>query len=184
MTEPHIRPLAPEALDPQLRHDLAHAQGCRALSNTVLPRIWARRPELAQAQLALHTRFYDSNIVSTRLLELVRLTIAAINDCEVCRVARKSDAVSESDVECLTTDRDRFDPAERSAMDFAELLAADHLSIDRETIDRMRRHYTDAEVTEIAMFAALMIGSGRLAYALRAYPAATDQEIPIASEPY
>lgn len=169
MPDPLIAPVPDDELSPEVASAIAAARHDGALSSNVLPRIWARRPELAQAQIALHRRFYDSSILPERLLELVRLRIASINQCEVCQTSRKSADVSEEDIACLAGDDPRFTPAERAALAFAEAFAVDHLGMGPYDIDRLRSHFTTDEIVEIAMFAALMVGSGRLAYALRAF---------------
>ena len=60
----------------------------------------------------------------------------------------------------------RTDPAfserERLAMEFAELLALDHKSIDDDLFKRLRAEFTDAEVLELGVAAAQYIGMGRL----------------------
>ncbi len=164
---PLIAPL--DDVDEDVAAAIAGARLSGALSSTVLPRIWARRPELAAAQIALQSRFYDSAILPGRLLELVRLRIASLNECQICQTSRKSDDVTEDDVACLANDDDRFTPAERAALSFASALAADHLSIGADEIDTLRDHFTDDEIVELGMFAALMSGSGRLAFAFRAF---------------
>jgi alkylhydroperoxidase family enzyme len=164
-----IAPLEDEALATDVSAAITQARRDGVLSSTVLPRIWARRPELAHAQIALQSRFYDSAILPGRLLELVRLRIAGLNQCQVCQSSRKSDDVTEDDVACLADDDARFTPAERAALSFATALATDHLSIDSDEIDALRDHFTDDQVVELGMFAALMVGSGRLAYAFRAF---------------
>ncbi|MBZ4521773.1 carboxymuconolactone decarboxylase family protein [Mycobacterium avium subsp. hominissuis] len=117
----------------------------------------------------MHSRFYDSSVLPGRLLELVRLRIASINQCQVCQTSRKSPDVTEDDVACLGDDDERFTPAERAALSFTSLLAADHLSLGEEEISRLRGYFTDEQIVELGMFAALMVGSGRLARALRAF---------------
>jgi alkylhydroperoxidase family enzyme len=169
VSAPLIAPLSGTEVAPDVAAAIVQAQHDGALSSTVLPRIWARRPELAHAQIALHSRFYDSSVLPARLLELVRLRIASINQCEACQTSRKSAEVTEEDIACLSDDDERFSTAERAALSFATLFASDHLSIGELEIDGLRMHFTDEEVVELAMFAALMVGTGRLAYALRAF---------------
>ena len=164
-----IAPLDEQAIATDVAAAITQARRDGVLSSTVLPRIWARRPELAHAQIALQSRFYDSAILPGRLLELVRLRIAGLNQCQVCQTSRKSDDVTEDDVACLADDDARFTSAERAALSFATALATDHLSIDSDEIDALRDHFTDDQLVELGMFAALMVGSGRLAYAFRAF---------------
>ena len=167
---PAIDPIAPEALDPRVREAIEQAASTGALGQDLTTAyMWAHRPELALAQLPLHARYHDSNILDERLLELVRLCIALINDCTACKAARKSDAVSEEDVDCLSSSDPRFSERERAAMRFAELFGADHTAIGQGVIDDLRRHFSDAEIVELAMFCGLMLGSGRFAYVLRTY---------------
>ncbi|BCQ07368.1 hypothetical protein JMUB5695_00789 [Mycobacterium heckeshornense] len=169
MPHPLIPPVPETELPSDVASAITQAQRDGALSSTVLARIWAWRPELAHAQITLHSRFYDSAILPGRLLELVRLRIASINQCEVCQASRKYEGVSEEDIACLIGHVDRFTPAERAALNFAEAFATDHLSIGATEIQALREHFSTEEVVEIAMFTALMVGSGRLAYALRAF---------------
>lgn len=170
---PAIDPVAPDAVDPRVQKAIESAAATGALGKDwTTAYMWAHRPELALAQLPLHARYQDSNILDERLLELVRLSIAMINDCTACKAARKTNTVSEEDIACLSSSDPRFSERERAAMRFAELFAADHTAIDQAVIDDLRRHFTDAEIVELAMFSGLMLGSGRFAYVLRTY--ATD----------
>ncbi len=175
---PVLEPVPFDGLDPQVKDLLGRAQSVRSIAgDTTTPRLWAHRPELAAAQLALHTRFHDSNIVDGRVLELVRMSIAMINDCASCKAARKSDDVSEDDLVCLSSTDPRFSPRERSAMRFAELLAADHMAVDDDVMADLAAHFTPAEIVEIAMYSALMLGGGRFAYVMRGYE--TDERPPV-----
>ena len=167
MSLPLIAPL--DDLAPDVAAAISQAQATGALSSTVLPRIWARRPQLARAQVALQSRFYDSAILPGRLLELVRLRIAALNECQVCQSSRKSDDVTEDDVACLADGDARVSPAECAALAFAGALATDHVSIGADEIGTLRAYFTEDQIVELGMFAALMLGSGRLAYAFRAF---------------
>ncbi|MGX1675503.1 carboxymuconolactone decarboxylase family protein [Streptomyces sp. NPDC055400] len=148
---------------------MGEARASRALSSDLPVRIWAHRPELAKAQLRLQREAHEGRLLDGRLMELVRLRIAAANDCRACQVARKSDDVSEEDVACLSADDPRYTAKEAAALRFAELFAMDHLAIDDDVLGELHRHFTAAEIVELGMFAALMLGSGRLARALRAY---------------
>jgi alkylhydroperoxidase family enzyme len=163
-----LDPLPISGLNPELRGLIDKAVERRALSNTVLARLWSHRPELAAAQVALHTRFYDSNLLDGRLLELVRLRIAALNDCLPCKAARKSDQVAEAEVSCLSSQDERFTPRERAALAFAEGFALDHQGLGKDAIAGLLQQFSTPEIVELGMFVALMLGSGRLAHVLTA----------------
>lgn len=55
-----------------------------------------------------------------------------------------------------------FTPRERVALRFAELLAVDHHKIDDALFDELRRHFTDGQIIELGVSAALNLGLGRL----------------------
>ncbi|HEY7648072.1 MAG TPA: hypothetical protein VID04_03625 [Methylomirabilota bacterium] len=57
---------------------------------------------------------------------------------------------------------DLFSPRERAALTFADLMATDHHRIDDAVFAELRRHFSEAEIVELGMSAALFIGFGRL----------------------
>ncbi|WP_046259493.1 carboxymuconolactone decarboxylase family protein [Streptomyces sp. WM6386] len=164
-----VEPVPRADLDQELNVLIGKARASRALSSDLAVRIWAHRPELAKAQLQLQREVHEGRLLDGRLMELVRLRIAALNDCRACQVARKSDDVSEEEVACLSADDPRFTAREAAALRFAELFAIDHLAVDDVVLGELNRHFTAAEIVELGMFAALMLGSGRLVRVLRAY---------------
>jgi alkylhydroperoxidase family enzyme len=105
-----------------------------------------------------------------RVRELVRLQIAAVTQCRSCQVARKSDTVTDEDVACLAPDSPRFTAREQAALRFAQLFAADPLSIDAVVFEELRRHFSVDEIVDLGMFSGLMLAGGRLNKVLRGYP--------------
>jgi alkylhydroperoxidase family enzyme len=63
-----------------------------------------------------------------------------------------------------------FTPRERAALRFAELMAVDHHKIDDAMFAELRRHFTEAEVVELGVAAALNLGLGRLTAILGVEP--------------
>ena len=55
-----------------------------------------------------------------------------------------------------------FNEREKIALEFAELMALDHKSIDDDFFRRMRAQFSDAEVVELGMAIGQYIGFGRL----------------------
>jgi alkylhydroperoxidase family enzyme len=79
--------------------------------------------------------------------------------------------LSEAKVAALDDlDRDVFTPRERVALRFAELMAVDHHKVDDAVFAELRRHFTDAEVVELGVSAALNLGLGRLTAILGVEP--------------
>ena len=166
---PVIEPVPWAEIDPDLRTLIEVGRESRMLSTTIPPQLWAYRPDAAKGQLRLYEELFRRGVLDERLRELVRLRIAAINDCDACKLARKSDNVSEEDVACLSSDDERFTDRERAALRFAELFAVDHAAIDDQMFERLGAHFSNEEIVELGLFVALMLGNGRLTYVLRAY---------------
>ena len=116
-------------------------------------------------------------MLEPRLLELVRLRIAAYNDCVACQAARKSDAVTEEDIACLGSDNDRFSPREKLALEFTDLFVTDHFAIGDDHFRRMGAIFSKAEIIELGLFVAGAMGTGRFAHVLRAYD--HDDQLPV-----
>jgi AhpD family alkylhydroperoxidase len=166
---PVIEPVPWSNLDPQLRDLIDRGRSNGMLSTTIPPQIWAYRPGPAKEQLRLYEEFFQRGVLDERLMELVRLRIASINDCDACKLARKSDRVSEQEISCLSADDASFSRVERAALRFAELFATEHTALDDDVFAELAQHFSNEQIVELGMFAALMLGQGRLAYVLRAY---------------
>ena len=56
---------------------------------------------------------------------------------------------------------DLFNPRERAALTFAELMATDHHKVDDAVFAELRSHFSEAEIVELGVSTALFIGLGR-----------------------
>ncbi|MCU1358987.1 MAG: carboxymuconolactone decarboxylase family protein [Ilumatobacteraceae bacterium] len=166
---PVIEPVPMDELDPGLRAQIQAGRATGMLSTTVPPQIWAHRPALASAWLSTMSAIHDQGCLDERLRELVRLRIAGFTDCRACRVARKSDRVSDDDIACLSSDDPRFTEAERSALRFAERFTVDHASVGDELFIDLAQYFSAEQIVELTMFCALMLAGGRMTYVLRGY---------------
>jgi alkylhydroperoxidase family enzyme len=171
---PLIEPVPLEDLPADLAEAVARGRETRMLSSTLPVQIWAHRPAVALAWLGTIEAMHVGGVLDPRLRELVRLKIANITTCKACRIARKSDAVSEEDIACLSWDHPRFSPAEQAALRYAELFAGDYLAIDETIYAELERHFSTEEIVELNLFAALMLAGGRMTYVQRGYPEELD----------
>ena len=164
-----ISPVPLPALPDSLASALERGLRSGMLSSSVPVQVWAHRPPLAEAWLALLEQFHSHSLLGERLKELVRLKIASVTTCKACQLARKSDEVSEEDVACLATDSDRFTEAEQAALQFAELFAGDYMMLDDRHYVALSRCFSQAQITELNMYCALMLAGGRMTYVQQAY---------------
>jgi alkylhydroperoxidase family enzyme len=129
----------------------------------------ALRPELGEGLVALSNAVYGRSTLAPRIHELARMCIALANECEVCRNARYavgSDTGLDAAFYAHVADwRDwpGYSVREKLAAEYAEGLATDHLRLrdDADFWQRLHRHYSDAEIVDLAICCALWLGTGR-----------------------
>jgi alkylhydroperoxidase family enzyme len=64
-------------------------------------------------------------------------------------------------------DHDEYSEAERVAIEYAELFALDHLSIDDGFMVRLRSHFSDPDVLDLTICIADFLAFGRLTQVLK-----------------
>ena len=164
-----IRLLPPEEWTPELR-DLVQPEGRTDLELGNV-RIYAHRPEMAEAYVRFTAAIRSHGLLPARLVELVRLRVAFHNQCRSCMAIRYDDAVQDGVTEDLVCSLEQpeeapdLTDAERAALRFADLLASNHLAINDETIAELKAHFSEPEVVELGMHIALYVGYGRLSMA-------------------
>ena len=152
--------------DPEIR-ELTNADQASELERGAL-RIYAHCPELAKGLVRFKMALNGNRGLPERLIELVRLQVAFYNQCRSCMAIRYEDAKDDGLTEDLVCSLERpaeaknLTEAEKAAIEFGERMATDHLSIDDAFYDRLRRHFTEAEIVELATNVAFFVGFGRL----------------------
>ncbi len=136
-------------------------------------RMWALRPEMGAGAGALSHAIYEQSIVPVRERELARMRIALINGCAICRQWRKTtgaaEVMSEGDYTHVMQWRthDGYTDRERLAIEYAELFALDHHTIDGAFYDRMRATgFTDAEILDLTVCIGGWLALGRTLHVL------------------
>ena len=163
-----MSPLHPDDFTAELRAQvgedgLAHPEHLGSL------RVWARRPELASAIVAVRGAVAAASVLPPRLVELIRLRVAFHNQCRSCMAMRSAEAVADGVSEELVCELVRpeeapdLTEAERAALAYADALAVAHLEIDDALFDRLRLHFGDGEIVELGLHVAVFLGLGRVA---------------------
>ncbi len=162
-----ISKLTPDQLDPDLRR-LSRADD-RTPLELGLTRILGHQPEMAKGLMAFSGSLKRNRTLPARLIELVRLRIAFHNQCRSCMAIRYPDAMDDGLTEDLVCslekpmEADDLTEAEHIAIRYGELFATNHLAIGDAFYDELRQHFTEAEIVELGLNAALCVGIGRLA---------------------
>lgn len=164
-------PMIPAEEMPSELGDLLNA-GSRTPLELGNARIYAHRPDLAAAYVRFMGAVRGGRRLPDRLMELVRLRVAFHNQCRSCMAIRYEDGVADGVTEDLVCqleslgDAEDLTDRERAALEYADLLATNHLAITDETIAQLREHFTDPEVVELGMNVAVFIGFGRLSMSM------------------
>jgi AhpD family alkylhydroperoxidase len=130
-------------------------------------RVYARRPELAAALGRYMETLATNRVLPDRLIELVRIRIAFHNQCRSCMAVRYATGAVGGVTEDLVCSLEQpetaadLTEAERAAIAYADLLATDHLTVDDAVFDRLRQHFSEDEIVELCLNAALFVGMGR-----------------------
>jgi hypothetical protein len=111
---------------------------------------------------------FPNHLLDARLLELLRIRSGQLGGCEPCMGSRKHSSITDGDVACLRTPAERPDLTEREerALEFLDLLATDHFSIDDDTYRRLAEVFTTAEIVELGQTCGGMIGVHRFLHTL------------------
>jgi alkylhydroperoxidase family enzyme len=160
-------PLAePAELSPYLKaiHDSAPEENWIARH---FARVFAPNEALVKDYQAFYTPWHTggAGVLEPRLKELVRLRIATLNGCVLCKTVRMAPAVvteDEASAGVDHADEAGFTARERAAIHFAEKMALDHHNIGDDDVAAMRKLFSDAEFLELAMMAGQYIGFGRV----------------------
>ncbi len=80
------------------------------------------------------------SLLGGRILELIRIRSAQLGECQPCMQSRKHDSITDEDVACLIAPgHSDLTEQERLAVEFLDLLSADHHAIDDEIYRRAGR---------------------------------------------
>ena len=134
--------------------------------------VYAQAPAIAGVFLAFKKAVREFSVLPPRLVELVRLRVAFHNQCRSCMAIRYADGAADGVTEDLVCslekphEADDLTAAEKAALDFADRMATDHLSISDETFEELARHFSDEERMDLCFQVATYVGYGRMGSAL------------------
>jgi alkylhydroperoxidase family enzyme len=131
------------------------------------------RPSSGAALQELTTSIHAESQLSLEERELLRLAIATINDCQTCLAQRpttnEADGLVETFYESALCDGKVVAKTEREqlAIEFGERFALDHHGINDDFFVRLREHFDEGQILDLAMCSARYLGFGRLTKVLR-----------------
>lgn len=134
--------------------------------------LWTQRAQtLAPKAGAFSDAVYKRSTLPVREFEAARITIARVNDCQLClgfRAAkdapeRAGDAdLDEAFYDAVLGDKDGLSEREALAAEFAERFALDHRNMDEALWTRLHAAFSDDELVELGLCVGAWIAFGRL----------------------
>jgi alkylhydroperoxidase family enzyme len=167
---PRIAPIPVEELSSRSR-EIVEAGVAAGLYATPVPlQIFAyRSAQLEQVNMA-RTQLGVGTLLGGRILELLRIRSAQLGECAPCSQSRKHDSITDEDVACLIAPgHDALTPQEQMAVEFIDLLSADHHAMDDEFYKRLGEHFTVAQIVELGFTCAGVMGLHRFIHTLDVY---------------
>ncbi|MDA8752603.1 carboxymuconolactone decarboxylase family protein [Halieaceae bacterium] len=162
-----IQKLPLDAWDAELR-TMTQADDCSPIEQGLM-RMFAHCPEQAKGFVNFAGSLRTGRMLPERLVELVRLRVAFHNQCRSCMAIRYADAIADGVTEDLVCTLENppestdLSDAEKLAIEYGERFATNHLSLDDAFHERLREHFSEAQIVELGMTVALFVGFGRLA---------------------
>jgi hypothetical protein len=111
---------------------------------------------------------FPRHLLEGTLLELLRIRSAQLGGCAPCSVSRKVEGATEDLVACMVDPLpgDGLTAREMVALEYLGLLATDHFSIGDDMYRRLAEHFTTAEIVEMGLTCAHMIGTHRFMHTM------------------
>lgn len=161
-----IRLLEMSEMEPQMAETVIKVDEMTGDSTAM--RAVAHRPDIVQAFGTFYWTLQMEGLLDRKLVELVRLSVAQINQCKNCLNSRYQDSIDEGLTEELVAALPQaetsglFTDREKAAISFAQKMASDHYSVGDADFVRLHEHFSEKEIVELGFDVAQFIGIGRL----------------------
>jgi len=105
---------------------------------------------------------YNRTKLPAREFEAARITMARINDCNICKTLRTEGGPDEAFYDAVLGDKGGLSDREALAAEFADRFATDHLEMDDALWERLHAAFSDDELVELGLCVGSWLAFGRL----------------------
>lgn len=129
--------------------------------------LWTLRPEMQGMVEAMITTVYRDSALPASEREVARMKIAQLNACNACSTFRAPSVIASgvsADAYEHLDDYESYDgytPRQRLAIEYAARFTTEHGSIDDALFARLREVFSDPEILDLTLCAAVYLGLGR-----------------------
>jgi hypothetical protein len=164
---PMLEPIPLEALTPEVREVIEQGSADGLYSTMVPLQIFAYRTTQIMGLHQQRLHMGGGSLLGGRILELIRIRSAQLGECQPCMQSRKHDSITDEDISCLLApDHGSLTDQERMAVEFLDLLSADHHALDAEFYARLGKVFTAAQIIELGFSCAQTMGVHRFIHTL------------------
>ena len=164
---PRIEPIPLEELADEPRRIIEDGVANGTYATPVPLQIFAYRTANILMTNAARGAWGQQSLLGGRILELIRIRSAQLGECQPCMQSRKHDSITDEDVACLVAPgHSELTDQERLAVEFLDLLSADHHAIDDEVYRRLGEVFTAAQIVELGFTCANAMGLHRFIHTL------------------
>jgi alkylhydroperoxidase family enzyme len=190
---PRIEPIPIDQLADEPRRIIEEGVADGTYATPVPLQIFAYRTQQILMTNAARGAWGQQSLLGGRILELVRIRSAQLGECQPCMQSRKHESITDEDVACLVAPgHTALTEQERLAVEFLDLLSADHHAIDDETYRQLGEVFTAAQIIELGFTCANAMGLHRFIHTLDPFgdsppviifdPSQVDSAFPVVSE--
>ncbi len=136
--------------------------------------IMAWRPDLLEAFFTFYAKLWTEGVLDMRIKDLARMKIARTVGCRLCQNTRFKVAegytVEDDYLGIDDVAHGDYTDAERAALAYVEQFCFSAAHVTDEMVVELRRHFSEAEIIELSMMAAVIGGFGSINVALNVAP--------------
>ena len=164
---PRLEPIPMDQLAAEARRIIEEGARSGLYATPVPLQIFAYRTKQLEEVHAARLARGEDTLLGGRILELIRIRSAQLGECQPCMQSRKHESITDDDVACLLAPgHSELSPQERLAVEFIDLLSADHHAMDDAFYRRLGKVFTAAQIVELGFTSAAAMGLHRFIHTL------------------
>ena len=164
---PRIEPIPLDELAEEPRRIIEEGVADGTYATPVPLQIFAYKTSQILMTNAARGAMGKQSLLGGRIIELIRIRSAQLGECQPCMQSRKHDSITDEDVACLIAPGgSQLTEQERLAVEFLDLLSADHHAIDDEVYRELGKVFTAAQIVELGFTCASAMGLHRFIHTL------------------
>src|ERR1700691_4516124 len=164
---PRIEPIPLSELAEEPRRIIEEGVADGTYATAIPLQIFAYKTMQIMMTSAARSMMGKQSLLGARIVELIRIRSAQLGECQPCMQSRKHDSITDEDVACLIAPgNSQLTEQERLAVEFLDLLSADHHALDAEVYRKLGEHFTAAQIIELGFACAGSMGLHRFIHTL------------------